>query len=106
MVLKPKSQLVSISTQLPMVDFRHLTAVCSGCEVDQAVGDNVYSLSLQDESFEEDADRLGGDGDSVPTLLKLLLLSPLLMDLHGSSVVLMKMQMQVTHYVSTLTLPT
>ena len=32
----------------------------------------------------------------LPTLLRLVLLSPFLMDLHGSSVVLMKMQMLVT----------
>ena len=35
-----------------------------GVKLTKTSGDNVYSLSIQDESFEEDADRLGGSGDS------------------------------------------
>jgi len=41
-----------------------LPQYAQGVKLTKTVGDNVYSLSLQDESFEEDADRLGGDGDS------------------------------------------
>jgi len=35
-----------------------------GVKLTKTSGDNVYSLSIQDESFEADADRLGGSGDS------------------------------------------
>jgi len=45
-------------------DFNILPQYAQGVKLTKTVGDNVYSLSLQDESFEEDADRLGGDGDS------------------------------------------
>ena len=45
-------------------DVNFLPQYAQGVKLTKVSGDNVYSLSIQDESFETDGDRLGGDNNS------------------------------------------